>query len=51
MRAKTGSCEGRKPFGAREGEQDIIARMKELEKQGAELHAHCGCSERGRIAD
>jgi DNA invertase Pin-like site-specific DNA recombinase len=33
MRAKTGRCEGRKPFGAREGEQETIARMKEFEKE------------------
>lgn len=30
MRAKTGSCEGRKPYGHREGEQAVIARIREL---------------------
>lgn len=34
MRTKTGRCEGRKPFGMREGEPEIIARMKELADQG-----------------
>lgn len=29
-RLKTGSCEGRKAFGTRPGEQETIARMKEL---------------------
>jgi|HubBroStandDraft_4_1064222.scaffolds.fasta_scaffold36137_3 site-specific DNA recombinase len=33
-RAKTGICEGRKPFGTWQGEQETIARMKELAKQG-----------------
>jgi DNA invertase Pin-like site-specific DNA recombinase len=34
MKAKTGRCEGRKPYGATEGEQAIIARMKELRASG-----------------
>jgi len=34
MKARTGRCEGRKPYGASEGEQDIIARMKELRASG-----------------
>jgi DNA invertase Pin-like site-specific DNA recombinase len=29
-KAKTGRCEGRKPFGVREGESAVLARMKEL---------------------
>lgn len=33
-RAKTGRCEGRKPFGARPGESEIIERMKALRKAG-----------------
>jgi DNA invertase Pin-like site-specific DNA recombinase len=37
MRAKTGRCEGRKPYGARPGEAKVIARMKELRKQGCSL--------------
>jgi hypothetical protein len=28
MKAKTGRCEGRKPYGATEDEQAVIARMK-----------------------
>jgi DNA invertase Pin-like site-specific DNA recombinase len=34
MKAKTGRCEGRKPYGATEGEQAIIARMRELRASG-----------------
>src|ERR1035437_10037740 len=34
MKARTGRCEGRKPYGANEGEQAIIARMKELRASG-----------------
>lgn len=34
MKARTGRCEGRKPFGANQGEQAIIARMKELRASG-----------------
>jgi DNA invertase Pin-like site-specific DNA recombinase len=29
-KAKTGRCEGRKPFGFREGERPVLSRMKEL---------------------
>jgi len=34
MKAKTGHCEGRKPYGVNEGEQAIIARMRELRASG-----------------
>lgn len=34
MKAKTGRCEGRKPYGATDGEKAIIARMKELRASG-----------------
>ena len=34
VRVKVGRCEGRKPFGARAGEQQVIGRMKELRQQG-----------------
>jgi len=34
MRVKTGRCEGRKPYGAREGEQETISRIVELRKNG-----------------
>jgi DNA invertase Pin-like site-specific DNA recombinase len=34
MKARTGRCEGRKPYGANEGEEAIIARMKELRASG-----------------
>ena len=34
MKARTGRCEGRKPYGATEGEQAIISRMKELRASG-----------------
>jgi DNA invertase Pin-like site-specific DNA recombinase len=36
-KAKTGRCEGQKPFGAKRGEQATIARMKELRSQGLSL--------------
>jgi len=31
---ETGRCDGRKPFGSRPGEQEVIDRMKELRKTG-----------------
>lgn len=34
MRAKTGKCEGRKPYGARPGEPEVITRIVELRTQG-----------------
>jgi len=34
MKAKPGRCEGRKPYGANEGEQATIVRMKELRALG-----------------
>jgi DNA invertase Pin-like site-specific DNA recombinase len=34
-----GRCEGRKPFGVREGEQAIISRMLELKAQGGNWEA------------
>ena len=34
VRAKNGSCEGRKPYGFYPGEDRIIARMKELKAAG-----------------
>ena len=34
MKAKTGRCEGRKPYGATDGEQAIIARLEELRASG-----------------
>jgi len=37
MRAKLGRCEGRKPYGARPGEAEVIARMKQLRSQGRSL--------------
>jgi DNA invertase Pin-like site-specific DNA recombinase len=33
-RIRDGRCEGRKPFGQREGEQDIIARIQKLAARG-----------------
>jgi DNA invertase Pin-like site-specific DNA recombinase len=38
-RAKEGRCEGRKPFGYREGEQAAIARMTALQKAGMSIRA------------
>ena len=37
MRAKTGRCEGRKPYGTRPGEAEVIGRMKQLQQQGSSL--------------
>ncbi len=34
MKARTGRCEGRKPFGTTDTERAIIARMKELRASG-----------------
>jgi DNA invertase Pin-like site-specific DNA recombinase len=34
MKAATGRCEGRKPFGAREGESAVIERMQQLWSAG-----------------
>jgi hypothetical protein len=34
MRAKTGRCEGRKPYGARDGEAEVIGRIVEFRKNG-----------------
>ena len=34
MKAKTGSCEGRKPFGYYDGEQQALDRMKALRAKG-----------------
>lgn len=31
MKAKTGRCEGRKPYGHKDGEQPVLARMKALQ--------------------
>ena len=34
MRAKTGRREGRKPYGARDGERDVIGRIVDFHKNG-----------------
>lgn len=34
MKAKTGSCEGRKPYGFYEGESEVLGRMKTLRAEG-----------------
>jgi hypothetical protein len=34
MKAATGRCEGRKPYGELPGEAALLARMKELRAQG-----------------
>jgi DNA invertase Pin-like site-specific DNA recombinase len=34
MKARTGRCEGRKPYGTREGEVEIVRRMQELRGDG-----------------
>jgi DNA invertase Pin-like site-specific DNA recombinase len=40
IRARTGRCEGRKPYGDRPGEAEVITRMKELRASGDELRCH-----------
>lgn len=42
MRTRTGRCEGRKSYGTNEGEQAIIARMKESPGRWHGLWSHCG---------
>jgi DNA invertase Pin-like site-specific DNA recombinase len=37
MRARTGRCEGRKPYGSRPGEAEVVARMKQLRADGYSL--------------
>jgi site-specific DNA recombinase len=39
QRAETGRCEGRKPFGMRDGEQSAIDRMKKLQTSGLSVRA------------
>jgi DNA invertase Pin-like site-specific DNA recombinase len=34
IRSKVGRCEGRKPYGTRSGEAEVIERMKQLRQQG-----------------
>lgn len=34
IRARNGRCEGRKPYGERTGEQEVIARARELARRG-----------------
>ena len=34
MKEKTGRCEGRKPYGTKDGEQNVIDRMKQLRATG-----------------
>ena len=34
MKARTGRCEGRKPFGSRPGEDLVLNRMRELRESG-----------------
>jgi DNA invertase Pin-like site-specific DNA recombinase len=37
MRASTGSCEGRKPYGTRDGETEVITRILTLRQAGAAM--------------
>jgi len=37
-RAATGRCEGRKPYGERDGEHEVIRRMRDLRDAGAGYH-------------
>ena len=39
IRAKAGRCEGRKPYGTRPGEVEVVKRMKQLRSQGLSLAA------------
>lgn len=38
-KAKEGHCEGRKPYGNREGEQDVIMKIRKLKAEGLPLAA------------
>ena len=42
IRAVDGRCEGRKPYGTRPGELEVIERMKALRKQGLALDKIAG---------
>ena len=42
IRAKAGHCEGRKPYGARPGEAEVIHRMKALRSQGLAVDTVAG---------
>jgi DNA invertase Pin-like site-specific DNA recombinase len=37
MKAKTGACEGRKPYGSRPGEAEVISRILELRRAGTAM--------------
>jgi hypothetical protein len=37
MKAKTGTCEGRKPYGSRAGEPEVISRIVDLRKAGVAM--------------
>jgi DNA invertase Pin-like site-specific DNA recombinase len=37
MRASTGSCEGRKPYGTRDGEAEVVTRILTLRQAGAAM--------------
>jgi DNA invertase Pin-like site-specific DNA recombinase len=39
MRARTGRCEGRKPYGEREGEREVIALIRKLSDRGMNYSA------------
>jgi DNA invertase Pin-like site-specific DNA recombinase len=41
MKAKTGRCEGRKPFGAKPGEAAVRDRIRSMRKSGSTLQAIC----------
>jgi DNA invertase Pin-like site-specific DNA recombinase len=42
IRAKAGRCEGRKPYGTRPGEVEVIERMKKLRQQGTAVDKIAG---------
>ena len=39
MRARTGRCEGRKPYGEREGEQEVVSLIRQLSARGMNYSA------------
>jgi DNA invertase Pin-like site-specific DNA recombinase len=49
MKVRTGRCEGRKPFGDRPGEAELIARMKALRVSGMSFDGIAGALNREQL--
>ena len=49
-KAKTGRCEGAKPYGTKAGESDVLDRMRTLRKSGASFQAIAGVLNKDAIS-